>query len=241
MENSAQAKRVPVSQVAETLEKTIVGLDQARAADLGEMSEVRAAKFTVLARDRVRLAAKLGPTHPRVLALDGSLALHAQTVSGFASEIAISTVPQPRVDQSSWALHGIVLDASRKPIQGVTVALYQKDTWAQNLGFACTDANGYFVLMVQDALKIDHGPFSIDILRNQKVIFIAPDPGTIQPGHVEFREIVIDATANTCAPPEGNQPAPPPAPTPSVSTKRAVSTKPAEAKASKKTGGSPTK
>jgi len=231
MENSTQANRVPVSQVSETLEKTIVGLDQARAADLGEMSEVRVAKFNVLARDRVRLAAKLGATDPRVLAIDASLALHAQTVPGFASEIAISTAPQPRVDESSWVLHGLVLDASRKPIQGVTVALYQKDTWLQNLGFACTDANGYFVLMVQEALKIDRGPFSIDILRNEKIIFIAPDPVTIRPGHVEFREIVIDAIANTCPPPSGNQPAPPAPPTP------AVSAQPAKAKASKKTGG----
>jgi hypothetical protein len=228
---AAQARQIPVSQISETLEKTIADLDHARATDLAEMIDVRNAKFNGLARDRVRLAAKLGATHPRVLALDSSLALHAATLSGFASEIAISSVTPPRVDPSSWVLHGNVFDGSRKPIQGVTVALYEKDTWVQNLGFACTDENGYFVLMVKDAVKIDHGPFSIDILRNRKIIFIVHDPVTIQPGQVELREIVIDAPANTCAPPAGTPPAPPSPTTP------AVSAKPAEPSASKKTRG----
>src|SRR5258708_6262183 len=107
---ASQARQVPVSQISETIEKTIADLDHARAADLVEMGEVRTAKFNTLARDRVRLAAKLGATHPRVLALDSSMALHAATLPGFASEAAMSSVIPPRVDQSSWALHGNVLD-----------------------------------------------------------------------------------------------------------------------------------
>lgn len=232
MAKTSQPRQVPVAQISETLEKTIADLDHARAADLVELAEVRTAKFTGLARDRVRLAAKLGPTHPRVLALDGSLALHAATSAGFASEITISSVTPPRVDPSSWALHGIVMDASRTPIQGVTVALYQKDAWVQRLGFACTDAKGYFVLMVQEAGKTESGPFSIDIVRNGKIIYIDNDPVTVQPGHVEFREIIIGAAANTCPPPRGSSdvpPAPPVSPTPA---------KPAESTPPTTTGGS---
>jgi hypothetical protein len=216
---ATQARQVPVSQISETLEKTIADLDHARAADLAEMSDVRTAKFNGLARDRVRLAAKLGATHPRVLALDNSLALHAATSLGFASEIAMSSVAPPRVDQSSWAVHGNVLDGSRKPIQGVTVALYQKDTWIQRLGFACTDANGYFVLTVQEAAKPESGPFSIDIVRNGKIIYIDKNPVTIELEHVEYREIIIDAAANTCPPPAGTPDVPPSPATPPASTK----------------------
>jgi hypothetical protein len=223
---ATQARQVPVSQISETLEKTIADLDHARAADLAEMSDVRTAKFNGLARDRVRLAAKLGATHPRVLALDNSLALHAATSLGFASEIAMSSVAPPRVDQSSWAVHGNVLDGSRKPILGVTVALYQKDTWARRLGFACTDANGYFVLMVQDADKTESGPFSIDILRDGKIIHVDNNPVTIQPGHVEFREIIIGAAANTCSPPSGSKDAPPSPPAPRAPTKPAKPARP---------------
>src|SRR6266481_674103 len=115
MEKTPQPTQVSVAQISETLEKTIVDIDNTRATDLVEMADVRTAKFTGLARDRVRLAAKLGATHPRVVALDGSLALYAQTAPAFALESAISSTPPPRVDLSSWALHGNVLDASRKP------------------------------------------------------------------------------------------------------------------------------
>ena len=219
---ASQARQIPVSQISETLEKTIADLDHARAADLAEMSDVRTAKFNGLARDRVRLAAKLGVNHPRVLALDSSLALHAATLPGFASEIAISSVTPPRVDQSSWALHGNVLDGSRKPIQRVTVALYQKDTWVQRLGFACTDANGYFVLIVQGVDKADSGSFSIEILGAGRIIYIDRTPVTIQPGHVEYREIVIGATPNTCSPPSGSPdalPSPPAQPAPTTAPK----------------------
>lgn len=218
MEKASQPKQVPVAQISETLETTIVGLDRARAADLAEMGEVRTAKFTGLARDRIRLAAKLGANHPRVLALDGSLALHAQASPGFASEIATSSVTPPSVTQTSWALYGNVIDGSRAPIPGVTVALYQKEAWVQRLGFACTDANGYFVLTVQEVGKADSGPFSINILRNRKVIYVDSVPVTIQPGHVEYREIVIGTTATTCPPPAGSQDAPPSPPTPPAST-----------------------
>jgi len=216
---TSQARQVPVSQISETLEKTLADLDHARGADLVELGEVRTAKFNTLARDRVRLAAKLGATHPRVLSLDSSLALHAATWPGFASEIAMSSVTPPRVDQSSWALHGNVLDGSRKPIQGVTVALYQKDTWIQRLGFACTNANGYFTLTVQEAAKTESGSFSINILRNGKIIYSDPNTATIQLGHVEYREIIIGAAANPCPPPAGTPDVPPSPATPSASTK----------------------
>jgi hypothetical protein len=207
--------------VSDTLEKTVANLDQARGADLDEMSQVRAAKFVGLARDRARLAVKLGATHPRVVALDRSLALHRETAVGFRAESAAALVTPPRVSQHSWALHGNVLDASRAPVPGVTVALYQKDTWVQRLGYACTDANGYFVLLVEDAAKTGTGALSIDVLQSGKVIYIDPNPVEIQPGHVEYREIIIGRTTEPCPPPGGKveTPAPPAAPPSSGSSK----------------------
>jgi hypothetical protein len=210
MENASQRKQVPLSQVSDTLEKTITNLDQARADDLDEMSQVRTAKFAGLARDRDRRVAKLGATHPRVIALDRSLALHSQTTAGFRIESAAASVNPPRVNQHSWALHGNVLDASRAPAPGVTVALYQKDTWVHRLGYACTDANGYFVLPVEEASKTDTGSLSINVLRSEKVIYIDPNPVEIQPGHVEYRELVIDRTPDVCPPPVGKSETPPP-------------------------------
>jgi hypothetical protein len=218
MASASQRIQVPLSQVSDTLEKTVASLDQARAADLDEMSQVRAAKFAGLARDRDRLAAKLGATDPRVVALDRSLALHRETAVGFRSESAAASVSPPRVNQHSWALHGNVLDASRAPVQGVTVALYQKDAWVQRLGYACTDANGYFVLL-EDATRTDTGPLSIHVLRSGKIIYVDPKPVEIQPAHVEYREIVMDHDVEPCLPPDGYRPpSPPGAPEPTGGT-----------------------
>jgi len=221
MDTTSQPKQIPVSQVSDTLEQTVANLDQARAADLDEMSQVRTAKFTGLARDRARLAAKLGETDPRVVALDRSIALHGETTAGFRSESAAASVTPPHVTAQSWALHGNVLDASRKPIQGVTVALYEKNSWVQRLGFACTDANGYFVLLVEDAAKADaKDPLSINVLMKGKVIYIDPIPLTIQAGHAEYREIVIGKSQEVCSPPGGEHdaPAPPTSAAPSPAT-----------------------
>jgi hypothetical protein len=94
-----------------------------------------------------------------------------------------------------------VLDAARLPVPGVTLALYQKDTWVQALGYACTNDNGYFVLPVADATKADIGALSLRILRSGNIIFTDPRPVTVQPGHVEYREIVLCKTPDVCPPP----------------------------------------
>jgi len=72
--------------------------------------------------------------------------------------------------------------------------------------------------MVQEA-KTESGPFSINILRSGKIIYVDPKPVTIQPGHAEYREIIIGVAANTCPPPTGTADVPPSPATPPASTK----------------------
>jgi hypothetical protein len=218
MATTSQPKQVSVTQVSDLLEKTIVDFDHARAADLTEMNTVLNTKFAGLARDRARLATKLGASDPRVVALDNRLALYAQTTVGFASEIAASSVTPPSIDQTSWALHGNVLASSRAPISGVTVALYQNNAWINQLGFACTDVNGYFSILVKDAANVATGPFLIGVVKNGKILYMDNDPLTIQAGHVEYREIIVGDASNVCPPPDGNQQTPPSSSAPPDST-----------------------
>jgi hypothetical protein len=201
MDTTSKSTQIPVAEVSDALEKMVAQFDQSRAGDLDEMTQARAAKFNGLARDRQRLTAKLGADNPRVVALGRSLQLNADTVVGFQSEIAGSSTPPPQVTATSWVLHGNVLDSARKPLAGLTVALYQKDSWQQSLGFACTDKNGYFVLKVEDAAKAGAGPWTLRVLRSRTVIYSDPRPVTIRAAHVEYREIVIGDTTGTCEPP----------------------------------------
>ncbi len=225
MATPSQPTRLPLSQVSETLEKTVVNLDQARAADLDEMSIVRDTKFAGLTRDRARLVDKLGDMHPRVIALDRSLALHRETAIEFKTEIAVARITPPRVTRDSWALHGIVLETDRAPIQGLTLALYLKKVWIQRLGYACTDENGYFILQVDDARQAGQESLSLGVVGGGKLVYLDPTPVVIQPGRIEYREVILDKSREPCPSPDGDRlpipPAPPvPAPTPPPGRRR---------------------
>lgn len=201
--------QIPVKQLSDTLDASIPKLDQTRAADLTELSVARSAKFAGLARDRARLAAKLGETDSRVIVLDRSIALHQQVLNGYHAESAASSIDPPAIDARSWALHGNVVDATRAPVEGVTVALYEGNTWNQRAGHACTDARGYFLLRVTDAANLKT-PLALHILRGGKTVYVDPNPLTIQPAHVEYREVVLDSkTTGTCEPPVDSEKTPP--------------------------------
>ena len=214
--NRIPGQQAPDSQVNDTLENAIGALDRARAAELNELIVSRSAKFEGLARDRQRLGQKLGPDHPRVVALDKQLALHKQFVPVLQSEAAAASIPHPSVTAQSWAIHGLVLDAHRAPVAGVSVALYIGDTWERGFGYSCTDARGYFQLSAQDGLKGES--FSLHVLRDSKTIYVESSPVIVAAGKLEYREIILGTGAAPCNPPDGQKVAAPPStppPTPS--------------------------
>jgi hypothetical protein len=208
MSTSSRPDRITVADVSGTLEKLIDQFDTSRSAGLEELVRVRAAKFNGVARDRARLATQLGAEDPRVIALDRSLALHSDTLAGFRSEIAVSSIDPPRVDQRGWTIHGNVFDTARSPLPGLTVALYLKDTWMREFGYACTDDNGYFSLTIADAATVEDG-LSLRLLRSEDIVFTDPRPVNIQPAQVEYREIIIDEKPGTCQSPMRTDEPPP--------------------------------
>jgi hypothetical protein len=199
MDTSSRANRINVADVSGALEKLIDQFDTSRGAGLEELVRVRAAKFNGVVRDRDRLATQLGAEDPRVVALDRSLALHEETLAGFRSEIAVSSIDPPRVDQRSWAIHGNVYDTARAPLPGLTIALYRGDTWVRDFGYACTDDNGYFALTVAEVAADD--ALSLRLLRSESIVHTEPRPVAVRPAYVEYREIIIDEAPDTCAPP----------------------------------------
>lgn len=200
MNTSSRANRITVADVSGTLEKLIDQFDTSRGAGLEDLVRVRAAKFNGVVRDRDRLATELGAEDPRVVALDRSIALHRDTLAGFRSEIALSSIDPPRVDERGWAIHGNVYDTARSPLPGLTVALYQRDTWARDFGYACTDDNGYFALTIADAAPVEND-LSLRLLRSEDIVHTDPRAVAVRPGQVEYREIIVDETPDTCGPP----------------------------------------
>lgn len=200
---------IPLNQISKTLDSSIDKLDQTRAADLMELSLARSARFAGLARDRARLAEKLGETHPRVVALDQDIALHKEVLNGYVAESAASSAQLPKVDARSWAIYGNVVDGTRAPVEGVTVALYRGDAWEQRAGYSCTDSSGHFVLQVAEAGKTET-QLSLHVLKDRKTIHVDLQPVTLQPAHAEYREVMLGSEEGTiCEPPSGERKGPP--------------------------------
>jgi predicted flap endonuclease-1-like 5' DNA nuclease len=122
-------------------------LDRDRAAAYGELSTLRSAKQSSLARREQIYAVKYGATDRRVLQVQHQ----RETNTRLRQEIYVAhtqaATPAPLVDENSYVFHGFVRNHQRQPLSRLTVALYdEKGKWRRELGFGCTDANGYFIL-----------------------------------------------------------------------------------------------
>ncbi len=194
----------PIGQLPAILTKGVAGFDQGRAAGLQRMSQLQSMRYAGLQRDRARLVAKFGAKSPRVEALDQQLAIHAAVLPGYQAEAAASTSTPPPVTSPAWALYGMVVDPNRKPVSGVTVALFTGDVWNRDLGYACTAEDGTFQILVNDVSKISDS-FSLHILKNEKTVYVDPAPVTPATGQAEYREVVLDASQPApCNPPDSS-------------------------------------
>jgi hypothetical protein len=198
---SSTRTQIPVEEVASTVEKTFEELDQARAAGLGELALVTNARLTVLARDQRRLTEKLGPDHPRVAALVRTIDLCRALVLELRVAEKSAAVTPPDVDEKSWALHGHVISLQRTPVAHVTLALYARDSWVRELGYACTNEDGYFVIKAAPA-RTAYPPLSVHVLRSGATLHIDPQSIEFELGRVEYREVTLPANGDVCTPPE---------------------------------------
>jgi hypothetical protein len=108
------------------------------------------------------------------------------------------------------------------PAPDLTVALVDaQGQWLRALGFACTDARGYFQLIATVARAGAAGavapPSKIEAHiritdRKRLQLYRGAEAIPISPGGVEYREIVLDGGAAGCVAPEEEVPGPPPAP-----------------------------
>lgn len=209
MARAQETIRKPVDEVVDGLEKAFGELDQSRAAGLGELADINEARLHALGRDYKRLEEKLGAEHPRVVALSRSIELGGAVVAELRIEQATAAVTPPGVDEKSWALHGRVLDARRRPQKGLTIGLYQGDVLVKEFGVAATDGNGYFALKASPGPESRQQHLSIRVLRDGRVIHIDDREVVIQPGSSEFREIVLGDDTIVATPPEGRKRTPP--------------------------------
>lgn len=201
-------KELTADEVAVEIDKAFTGADTHRADQLDQLKVMREARTGGMEREAARLSAKLGPDHPRVVALTGAIETNRDLVNQLTVEVERARTPTPSVDPKSWILHGYVRDQRLKGVAGVTVALYnEKGVWVQRLGYACTDAKGYFILRATDISGIDR-PVFVRVVRGGTVIYTDKIEMTPGPGRVDAREIILSDKGVVCAPPVESVPPP---------------------------------
>lgn len=140
----------------ESIRGLTVGLaesDSVRAEGYAELSTLRAAKQTQLSRREALLALKYGADHPRVAESRAQQAVNREMGQQLqVLQIQVST-PLPQVDEHGYVFHGYVRNRRRQPLPGLTVALYEDGRWFRDLGYGCTDENGYFLLRFTEKTK----------------------------------------------------------------------------------------
>jgi hypothetical protein len=183
-------------------------VDSLRAAGLKGLDRATAARQASLQRERDRLAKRHGPDDPRVKAvtarIDGAAALRRD----LALEVARAETVSPQVGPQEWALHGYVRWKDLSPAPDMTVSLVdEKGQWLRALGFACTDARGYFTL----SAKVEHAADGTATVASayvrvtdgdRKELYRGREPLPVLPGAVEYREIVLEGEPRVCASPE---------------------------------------
>lgn len=255
---SCDASGIPDESVETSLEGQIASLDPQRAAAFAGLQTVRATRASGYTREQRRLALKYGSDNPRAGALADRIRSNAGLLRDIGFEQVRAGTGVPAVDQEGYVFHGFVRDQQGKGMPGLTVALYDdQGNWIREIGFGCTDAQGYFLMRYQGGQRngtgtapnmaaagvTDAKPTAraaaaarlnarIHVLdAAQKTLQVEAVPLHPALGQVDFRIIVLGARdGGVCTmPPPVAAPAPTPAPAPATGTVPAPASPPAPA------------
>jgi hypothetical protein len=199
----AQQRKMNLDDMSQSIYRGLDTVDDQRASALERLQIVRGVKASSLQREQARLTIKYGEDHPRVKALANRITINQGLRDNVVAETARARTVIPTVDENSWVLHGYVRDETNKGIQGLTVALYdQSNQWVRELGYGCTDQNGYFKIDSTSSLINKGAQVTLHVQDSHgEVLFADKKMLAPAPGQVDYREIVVSDDTQVCAPP----------------------------------------
>lgn len=214
-----EKKKIPFTDVAKGLNQTVESADPLRAAGLERLLRVRTVKEAGLKREHERLTAKLGADHPRVAELAARLDANRDLVRDIKMGVARAQTPAVQPGKDEWIVHGYVRRKDRAGAPNLTVAPYgcEDGEWRRELGYACTDKNGYFKLC-HGGKKASAGEFAHerDAARTERrdavclhvidaqgaQLAVDKQPLAPEPGRVDYREIILGDDEAACRSPD---------------------------------------
>jgi hypothetical protein len=171
-------------------------LDEQRLAGLQEAKNTQLIKDEVSQREKTRLEAKHGNTHPEVQEAESRIAYNKQMYTGLNNEIEKASVKTEPIGSASWRAHGRVFDKENKPVKGVSVfCVDQNKRWIEILGNSCTNEMGYYSLTADEKIidKIVKGqPIFLAVSdKNKKIIYMSDEPLLPARGMIIYKDIYL--------------------------------------------------
>lgn len=200
-------KRLSNEDVRCRIDEAAERLDGQRAAGLAELRTHQVARSSALEKERVRLTAKYGETHPRVQALAARLRFNKRFIRELDVEIDAAGVDVPGVDENTWMIHGRVMDKSHSPLKDMVVALYDAEgNWIERLGHACTGDRGEYALRYGVEESPDEGPPTQDMYltvsdKEQNILHRDDRKFNVRPGFVDRRDLILNGEGAPCPTP----------------------------------------
>jgi hypothetical protein len=177
--------------------------DQRKAGYVASLA-LQATKTALQRRELDRLSQKYGAQHPTVQRITAAIAHSAKLVKAIQMQQVRADNPVLPAAAGTCLVQGIVMNKEGKPQPGMTVSLFTTDkTWVRELGYACTDANGIFKLLITDKNALEQyagSPLFLTATNDrQEVLCRDTAEMRIANGQTLVRHLVMDD--RNCPPP----------------------------------------
>ena len=186
------------------IDKAADQLDEQRLAGLEEEKNTQLIKDEVLQREKNRLAAKHGETHPEVQEAESRIAYNKQMFTSLDKEIEKASIKTEPLPTNGWRVHGRVFDSESKAVKGVNVFLSdQNKRWIEIFGNSCSTELGYYALTADEKVldKIEKGQLLFLSVsdKNKKILHTSTQSLVPAKGIIINRDIYLNR--ESCEPP----------------------------------------
>lgn len=217
-----QKKEFTSEQVSQKFDTGFGLFDENQKTSLQQFSGLQSIQLRLLQKERDRLSQKYGTAHPRLQQIEAKLAIANGLDQELQEAVSASQIEVPTYNPKTWRIHGCVLNAQRQGIEGLVLSLFNADQqWIRELGFACTNKQGYFAIdyPAQNSQGDDinsppvtpEQPLILTVTdRDRQIRYQDPTPLFINLGAIDYREIVLDLDQSPQPCPEPEAPSTPP-------------------------------
>lgn len=212
-----EKKEYSIEQQAAKVVGGLEQVDQMRTEGYEMALDLHGTRVSAQQRERNRLVAKYGEKHERVKRMDRKLSNGNLRAKGLRVQQTRAKNKIPELQSGHWQVYGMVVDKENNPLEGLSVSLFNANGgWERQFGYACTDAEGYFHILVTSPeliAKAKGQNYTLTVTdSSQKVVLRDKTPIQVAADKSELRRLVVDPAH--CSPPEAPRESSPDGPQP---------------------------